>query len=139
MKKDLSPLFREFTIAAFRSSGPGGQNVNKTNSAASLRWRVMDSNLFSEEEKTILMMKLRSVLNVDGEVLIKSSTSRHQDENKAECVRKFFALLNKAFFQPKVRKATKPTRSSKEKRHVGKKSRSEIKKMRKKLSYENYD
>ena len=79
----LTCLYNEIEFTSFKSSGPGGQNVNKTNSAVSLRWRLMNSNAFNDEEKMLLLMKLKSQLTKEGDLLIRSNASRSQEENKS--------------------------------------------------------
>lgn len=125
--------FNEYQFEFARSGGPGGQHVNKTNSAAVLRWNVLSTQSFSEEEKSILLQKLP--LTKDGDILIRSEEFRNQEQNKSKCLEKLDQLLEKAFFKPKKRKKTKPTRASRERRHTSKRKRSEIKKLRNKKDY----
>ncbi len=110
-----------------RSRGPGGQNVNKTNSAAIARWSVAHSKIFSIEQKEILIRKLANKLTLENELLIRSDEFRDQERNKDRCYEKLNELLELAFFVPKKRRPTKPTYSSKKKRLETKKIRGDIK------------
>ncbi|NUN05972.1 MAG: aminoacyl-tRNA hydrolase [Bdellovibrio sp.] len=121
----------EFTYA--RSRGPGGQNVNRTNSAAILRWNLWASQAINSDTKERLAIKLQSKLTVDGDLIIRSEVHRDQDQNRSECIRKLHETLQKALFVPKKRVATKPTRSSQRKRVDEKKRNSEVKSLRQKI------
>ncbi|MFS4460070.1 alternative ribosome rescue aminoacyl-tRNA hydrolase ArfB [Bdellovibrio sp. HCB2-146] len=125
--------FHEMDFTYARSRGPGGQNVNKTNSAAILRWNLFSSHVFNEETKAKLANKLQSQLTVDGDLLVRSEVHRDQDQNRSECIRKLHEILRKALFVPRKRIATKPTRSSQRKRVESKVRRSEVKQGRQKI------
>lgn len=114
------PPHHELRFEAVRSRGPGGQNVNKTNSAAILRWNLPESTC-PEPTKGRLLEKLGATLTNEGDLLVRSEESRDLEVNKKTCVAKLRALIAKALFKPKKRIATKPTRSAKEKRLKGKK------------------
>ena len=116
-----------------RSRGPGGQHVNKTNSAAILRWHVSSSQGFSEEQKQVIQEKLASQITVDGYLMLRSDQHRDQEQNRNECLSKLQQLLKQALFKPKKRIKTKPSRSSIRKRIESKKVRSETKKFRQKV------
>lgn len=116
-----------------RSRGPGGQNVNKTNSAVVLRWSPEHTSAFSEDQKQRLLRLL--VLNSEGEVMIRSDVHRVQDQNKSECLEKLDRMITKAFFIPKKRIKTKPTFSSKVKRRETKKKRAHLKLARQKVHH----
>ncbi len=125
--------FHEMEFSYARSRGPGGQNVNRTNSAAILRWNLFSSQVFSDATKERLVQKLSSQLTNDGDLLIRSETQRDQDQNRSECIRKLHEILKKALFVPKRRVATKPTRSSQRKRVDTKTRRGEVKQGRQKV------
>jgi len=116
----------EFTYA--RSSGPGGQNVNKVNSKAILRWNLKGSPSVSEDQRAILQEKLK--LNEDGDLVIMSDRFRDQIRNREDCIAKFQELIKQSLHRPKTRRKTKPTRSSKLKAKEGKKHQSQKKSMR---------
>ena len=132
---EISIPFHELNFSYARSRGPGGQNVNRTNSAAILRWNLFNTQAFNEDVKARLIEKLSSQLTSEGDLLIRSEIHRDQDQNRSECIRKLQALLQKALFVPKKRYATKPTRSSVRNRLEGKKRASEVKSNRKKIDY----
>ncbi|MFN7824400.1 MAG: alternative ribosome rescue aminoacyl-tRNA hydrolase ArfB [Pseudobdellovibrionaceae bacterium] len=125
--------YSEFTFEAARSSGPGGQSVNRTNSQVQLRWSPAHSQAFSPEQREVLLRKLK--LTVEGEVLVKSQEAKSQDLNKRECLEKLETLIAQAFFVPKKRFKTKPTYSSKLKRLDSKKTRKEVKQGRQKIRF----
>ncbi|WP_374033204.1 alternative ribosome rescue aminoacyl-tRNA hydrolase ArfB [Bdellovibrio bacteriovorus] len=125
--------FAELDFTYARSRGPGGQNVNRTNSAAILRWNLMSSQVISEELKLRLQSKLAAQLTEDGDILIRSDVHRDQDQNRSECIARLHALLRKALFVPKKRVATKPSRSSVRKRLDTKRKHSETKTLRQKV------
>lgn len=125
--------FSEMDFSYVRSRGPGGQNVNRTNSAAVLRWNLAASQVFSEEQKGRLLAKLASQLTEDGDLIIRSDVHRDQDQNRSECIARLHALLRKALFVPKRRVATKPTRSSVKKRLDSKRRHAEVKASRQKI------
>ena len=106
----------EFKFNTSRSSGPGGQNVNKVNSKVELRFHITDSVLLNEFEMKLLFEKYATKITEDGELLIVSQKERSQLMNKEIVIEKFYDMLNKAFTPRKPRKATKPSRASKEKR-----------------------
>ncbi len=128
-EKDLTS---ELQLKASRSSGAGGQNVNKVNSRIELRFSVTDSAILSDDEKTVLLSKLATKLTDDGILIITSQVSRSQLENKELCIEKFYKLVEKALTPSKSRRATKPTAASKRKRLDEKKVNSEKKQLRRK-------
>ncbi len=115
-----------------RSSGPGGQHVNKTSTRAELRWDVLNSELLTEDEQAKIMEKLVSWINRDGELLISAQESRSQADNKETARNKFYCLLEDCFRPVKKRVKTKPTAASQTKRLDEKKKLSQRKSDRRK-------
>ena len=122
----------ELQFSSSRSSGPGGQHVNKVNTKIELRFHIPDSELLSDEEKEILLHKLKNKINKDGELIIISQEDRSQFKNKETTIEKFIKLLKEALTPVKKRRATRPTIASNKRRLVGKKLNSEKKTQRKK-------
>ncbi|MCH7406609.1 alternative ribosome rescue aminoacyl-tRNA hydrolase ArfB [Belliella aquatica] len=121
-KKIKSRLFdSEFEIQASRSGGPGGQNVNKVNSKIQLFFDVHNSQVLSEEEKSILLSKWENKLDNEGKIMFQSQEKRSQLQNKELAIRKFYDALLKAFEKKKIRKATKPSKGAIESRIKAKK------------------
>jgi ribosome-associated protein len=129
----IPDLSTEFQFLTSRSSGPGGQNVNKVNSKVELRFDVQNSLLLTDEQKEILFSKLASKISSEGILSIVSQTDRSQLTNKEDAIRKFYLLITKTLQPVKRRKRTKPTGSSIEKRLTGKRIKSEIKQNRQKI------
>jgi ribosome-associated protein len=123
---------REFVFTASRSSGPGGQNVNKVSTKVELRFDVYHSDLLSEEEKEILRIRLQKKISAEGFLIIVSQSERTQLKNKEKTIEKFNTLIWKALTPVKKRRPTRPSAASKEKRIVAKKMQGE-KKARRKL------
>lgn len=122
---------KEFIFSASRSGGPGGQNVNKVSSKIELRFNILLTSLFTEEEKELIYARLKNKINKDGELIIVSQVERSQLLNKELAINKFYDLISKALTLPQKRRSTKPTKASKLKRLEGKKLRGYIKKLRK--------
>lgn len=121
----------ELVFTATRSSGPGGQNVNKVSSKVELRFNLWSSALLDEQEKAIIAEKLTNKINKDGELVLVAQTDRSQLKNKEKVIEKFYHLLEKALMPPKKRYKTKPTKASIEKRLESKRVKSTIKATRK--------
>jgi ribosome-associated protein len=121
---------REFDFQFSRSSGAGGQNVNKVNTKATLRWDVAGTGSLPEEVRRRFFDKFRRRINLEGELVMSSQRFRDQARNVAECIEKLRVMLEEVARRPKKRTATKPTRGSKERRLKEKHQRSNIKKAR---------
>ncbi len=117
----------EIELEYTRSRGPGGQHVNRTNSAALLRWNVRQSVAFTSEDKEKILQRLRNQITQDGDLILRSDEFRDQESNRRKVLQKLDEMIERSLFVPKKRTATKPTRASKVRRRVEKKSRSEIK------------
>lgn len=124
-------LENEFIFSTSRSSGPGGQNVNKVSTKVELRFNLNLSTNFFEEEKELIFNKLRNKINKEGEIILVSQSERTQLMNKNAVIEKFFDLVSKALTVPLKRRSTRPTLTSKLKRLESKRNRSELKKQRK--------
>lgn len=121
---------REFTFSFARSSGPGGQNVNKVNTKALLRWPVMTSPSLTEPVRQRLLMKCRRQITVDGDLLIVSQRFRDAGRNTADCLEKLRQLLLDAATPIRPRKPTRPTRGSVRRRIENKRLQSQKKRQR---------
>lgn len=110
-----------------RSSGPGGQNVNKVNTKTELRISMSAIHGLSHRAQVRFRNAVRNRLSAEDEVLITSDTERTQDANRHNCLRKLRELLVASQHEPKIRKKTKPSRASKERRIKAKKTRSDVK------------
>jgi ribosome-associated protein len=130
--RKISVPMSEIEFSAMRSEGPGGQHVNKTSSAVQLRFNITDSSL-PQFVKTKLQSMSSHLITSHGEIIIKVSDDRSQLQNKETAIERFRELIKKAAFIPKKRKATKPTKSSIEKRINAKKIRGKVKKLRGKI------
>ena len=121
----------EFIFSTSRSSGPGGQNVNKVSSKVELRINLILSSNFSEEEKEMILNKLKNKINKDYEIILVAQSERNQLLNKIVVTEKFYDLVSKALTVQKIRRSTRPTLVSKLKRLDNKRNRGLIKKLRK--------
>jgi ribosome-associated protein len=131
-KPSASLLQSELEFSASRSSGPGGQNVNKVNSKVTLKLDIRNSSILTDEEKTILLSKLASRLSTEGVLILTSQDKRSQLQNKEAVMAKLDTILAKAFEKRKARKATKPSKGSVRERIKKKKQHSEKKQWRQK-------
>lgn len=136
-KINIGLLEKELEWQFSKSSGPGGQHVNTTDSKAKLLWNIETSQLLSYRQKQLVRKNLKNYLNKSGTNLqISCSQNRSKERNKQECLKKLKYLLNeKAFFEPKKRLATKPTKASIRKRLESKKKSSLTKQNRKKVDF----
>jgi ribosome-associated protein len=120
----------EVEFTATRSSGAGGQHVNKTNSAIQVRFNVLNSDVLTEEQKQYIIQKLQHRLTLESEILIRIEDQRDQKSNKDRAYKLLNQMIIKALEKPKKRIKTKPKKSAVKKRLETKKIRGEIKKNR---------
>ena len=132
---DKAQLLKELHFKATRSSGPGGQHVNKTSTRVELSWSLQDSQVFTEQQKARLNDKLNNRISKDGFLLLASQNSRSQHKNKEDVIKRFLGLIQKSLQIPKKRKKTKPSKVAKLKRLSNKKAHSDKKANRKKPDY----
>ena len=132
---DKSIIASEFSFKAVRSSGAGGQNVNKVSSKVVLTFDLINSKGLNDDEKALLQTKLATKLTQEGILILTTEEDRSQLKNKEKVIKKCFKLLENALIIPKERKETKIPRSVKEKRLNAKKVMSVLKQNRKKPNF----
>lgn len=128
ISKNLEP---EIQFSASRSSGPGGQHVNKVSTAVELRFNIPESQILDEEEKKRIIKKLEGKLTTEGELIVNASETRSQTQNKKLALEKFYTMIEEALKIPKKRKRTRPSAASRKKRLENKRRQSEKKELRK--------
>ncbi|MFM9988722.1 alternative ribosome rescue aminoacyl-tRNA hydrolase ArfB [Flavobacterium sp.] len=126
----------ELIYKAVRSSGAGGQNVNKVSSKVVLSFDLLNSQSLSEEEKELILVKLSSRLTSEKILILNCDEDRSQLKNKAIVTKRFLDLVKNALIIPKIRKATKIPKSVIRKRIKDKKNISEVKNNRKKPDFD---
>ena len=134
MPLEVSPAIAipdsELSLSFVRSSGPGGQNVNKVATAAQLRFDLARSTALAEPVKIRLRALAGRRLTGDGAILIIARNHRTQEQNRREALQRLTELIGRALVAPKMRRPTKPTRASRERRLEHKTRRQRAKQMR---------
>ena len=130
MNNDL--ILKEFIFKAIRSSGAGGQHVNKVSSKVVLSFDIPNSEGLNAREKRLLRKSLASRLTSSETLIIACDDSKSQIQNKNKVIERFFNIINKGLIVPKRRIATKPTKGSVKRSKDNKQKRSQVKSMRKK-------
>ena len=130
VSRQLQIPLAEFDITFVRSGGPGGQNVNKVNSKAVLRWAAVRSPSLPEAVRQRFLPRYASRLTTEGELLVTSQRYRDAPRNSQDCLEKLRAMLLGVAQPPKRRRATRPTRGSVERRLQGKRRQSAAKRNR---------
>lgn len=120
----------ELRLSYATSSGPGGQNVNKVESKAVLRWNPAASGALSRDDKALVLARLGSRLASDGDLVLASDRHRDQPRNVEDVLERLCELLRTALYRTPARRATRPTRGSRERRLSGKRRRGEVKRDR---------
>lgn len=122
----------ELRLTFARSSGPGGQNVNKVNSKVTLHWPVTTSPSLPDDVRERFVRKFANRITTEGELVLSSQESRDQSANIDDCLGKLREMVLSVAVAPKKRKATKPTKGSQRRRLEAKKGRSQTKSLRRK-------
>ena len=137
---EVTPQIRiplsELSFTFARSSGPGGQNVNKVNSKATLHWPVTSSASLPDDVRTRFVSAFGGQINKLGELVLQSQRFRDQERNIEDCLEKLRDMLQRVATPPKRRKKTRPSQASKQRRLNDKKARSEVKSRRSGPSHE---
>ena len=131
MAIDEIKLKTELKFRTSRSSGPGGQSVNKVSTKVELLFDIWNSKIISEKQKEIVSEKLKNRINSEGILLLSSEETRSQFKNKELVIERFLQLLEDALKPVKKRIPVKPSKASKEKRLKSKKIKSDKKDLRK--------
>ena len=129
---EIEKIISELSFKAVRSSGAGGQNVNKVSSKVVLTFDLLNSQSLSDEEKELSQKKLKSKLTSEGILILNCDEDRSQLKNKEIVTKRFLEIIQKSLIVPKERRATKVPKSVIEKRLKDKSTNSEIKQNRKK-------
>ena len=129
---DKEKIISELSFKAVRSSGAGGQNVNKVSSKVVLTFDLVNSIALSDEEKERSIKKLKSKLTLEGILILNCDEDRSQLKNKGIVIKRFLELIEKSLVVPKERKPTKVPKSVVEKRLKDKSTTAEVKQNRKK-------
>ena len=125
-------LIKELKFKAVRSSGAGGQHVNKVSSKIELTFDLENSKELSENQKEILFKKLATRLTKENVLILFSDETRSQHRNKELAIKRFLEIITQGLKRPKIRRATKPSRSSIRKKVENKKRQASKKLLRKK-------
>ena len=126
----------ELDVRVSRSSGAGGQHVNKTSSRVEIFWNILGSRALDEDQRTRLLGRLSSRLTSDGSIRVVASDMRSQTRNRELAEERLADLVRRALIVPKKRRATKPTKASREARLESKKRHSTKKAERRKKSFD---
>jgi ribosome-associated protein len=124
VNESLSIPRTELDVRVSRSSGAGGQHVNKTSSRVEIFWNVLGSRALTDEQRSLLREKLASRLTTEGSIRVVASDMRSQSRNRELAEERLADLVRRALMVPKKRRATKPTRAAKEARLDSKKRHS---------------
>lgn len=124
---------QELMESFIRSSGPGGQNVNKVATAVQLRFDAGNSTALDEQVKLRLKRLAGRRMTDEGVIVIEARRYREQEKNRLDARERLAALIRRASEKPRLRRQTRPTKASVQRRVEGKKRRSDVKKMRKRL------
>ena len=123
----------EITFQTSRSSGPGGQNVNKVESRVELRWNLPHSQVLTLIQKELILEKIAGQLTAEGYLLVVAQDDRSQLRNKEIALARFHQLLQKSLRRPKPRRATRPSAGAVRQRLESKKRQGEKKANRRRL------
>jgi ribosome-associated protein len=134
MLPPASAFLPEITFQTSRSSGPGGQNVNKVESRVELRWHLQQSQVLTPIQKELILEKIAGQLTAEGYLLVVAQDDRSQLRNKEIALARFHELLQKSLRRPKPRRATRPSAGAVRQRLEGKKRQGEKKANRRKLN-----
>ena len=132
--KDISLNENEIKVEFIRSSGPGGQNVNKVATAVQLRFDVANSPSLPEDVRKRIVIIAGKRVTEDGILIISARRYRSQDKNRKDASDRLLQLIRRAAMKPKIRRKTKPTKVSKQKRLESKRHRGQIKKTRRPIN-----
>ena len=120
----------ELDISFARSGGPGGQNVNKVSSKVDLRWNPTTSHALTNDDRVLLLERLRNRLTNEGELIVTSTATRDQIKNRDDAESKLVLIVRAALERQKPRKPTKPSKGAKRRRVADKRHKAEIKRNR---------
>lgn len=127
---------RELTVSFVRSSGPGGQNVNKVASKVQLRWTPATSTVLTEADRAWVLTRLASKLTSEGDLIVSSGLTRDQGRNRLDAETKLGAIVRAALMRPKTRRKTRPTAAARARRVEEKKARGDAKRRRRAVDEE---
>jgi ribosome-associated protein len=122
--------FREIVFRFVRSSGPGGQNVNRVKSKAVMRWNVRASPSIAEDVRARFVARFAARITADGDLLLVSDRHRERERNRQDCLERLSRMLASVAASPRPRRKTRTPRSVRERRLLDKRMRAETKRRR---------